>query len=596
MIGIPEVSLITSWHPGTPQEKNSPLGLRKALEAGLSVFDLYFLNHSDLEWYRRQTGRVEAAPDKDSHENDCPLCFASELTPNEIKNIAQALLKELVSDDYAGRLIGPRPRFTALATYWPLINDDNDERRKQSVRAVQNSLLLARHLGCRHVEIVGGAAFSENDGGEAQTPSDRKAATEAARQHRHERLCESLQDIFSGELGQRLLSQEDGPCLCLEIEPGSAFLINNVESFRLVNQALTDRPEVSRRVLLNVDLAHMFLADAGTAGSLDHAGAGQLKAIRDGRLEGCIGHFHVSDHARTHASDLCPGSYHFFEPDYKPWLELAVELMGQPQFSNTVAVELEACTDIHEVLRAVGRTRSWLRATAAHFGDSDEPGIVEGAILAVDVVSSTEVLAWGGLDLGKGARRINDAISEMCRVIQRRRGSVYSFTGDGVVAIFDQTHFLDARDCAANAQLAANWLFKAMKDALVRRDDWADEEQDQLALRTSLHWGQAVIPSAGPLRYQVLGADVIIGCRLMNATDLVRKPSKPPYISHRMNQAASNAFYSKLGSPPLKAWKAISSQDLKDKFKGVHWTAIRKRVEKVYLRRKGGFKKIRKNP
>lgn len=588
MAGLPEVSLISSWHAGTPGDRGPLPGLTHALHAGLSLFDLYFLNHTEITWYAAQTGRAEGKWEE--WQRQCPLCFAAALEPDEIKCIAEALLDLLVGEHYAGRLVGPRPRFAALATYWPLITDDNEDLRLLSVRAVQNSLLLAGHLGCGHVEIVGGAAFSEADGQGAMTPDEKDLCAQKVREQRFSRLCQSLCDVYCNERGHALLQATNGARLCLEMEPGSAYLIRDVQSFHEVIKGLPTLPEMEGRVLLNVDLAHMFLADADDVGGApSHAGQRQLGYLTDPAhgLKRLIGHFHVSDHARTHASDLCPGTYHFFSPDYKPWLELAAELVGQPQFSNSVAVEMEACSDIHDALRAVGRTRAWLRAAAPSPLPGSQ-GVVEGVILAVDVVGSTEVLAMEGLELEEGATRLNAAISCMCRVIQGKRGSVYSFTGDGVVAIFDQCHFLNAADCALNAQLAADALFDAMKEGVSVVDEWLDREEEKLALRIALHWGRAVIPTGGPLRHQVLGADVIIGCRLMNAADCYNNKGESLSPTHRVNQIASAPFRLQLGAQQQALWSEMSAME--GRFKGVHWIAFRKRVKQVYLRRENPFK------
>jgi hypothetical protein len=175
MPGLPEVSLITSWHGGasppapppagaahrdSPPPADPPTGLTHALRNGHGLLDLYFLSHTDLNWYMQVADRKRKWKEK---EKNCPLCFAASLERPEIERIANALLDVFI-DAYVGRLIGPRPRFAALATYWPLICDVDPELRSLSIKALQNTLVLARCLGCRHVEIVGGAAFSPEDG------------------------------------------------------------------------------------------------------------------------------------------------------------------------------------------------------------------------------------------------------------------------------------------------------------------------------------------------------------------------------------------------------------------------------------------------
>jgi class 3 adenylate cyclase len=584
MLGLPDVSLITSWHVGVPRTDHHlpspPHGIVQALQAGIGLLDLYFLNHTDIPWYMHccRTSR-KSWP---SHAADCPLCFAACLEEADITAIAEALLDLLVGSHYTGRLVGPRPRITALATFFPGISDDDLHHRTQSILAVQNALFLATKLGCRHVEIVGGAAFAESDGGQAADARGREREAEQARTRRRANLCGSLTEVYGNPRGASLLPshQSRPPFVCLEVEPGGAFLVNNVESFCAIRHDLAGYPNLTHQVLLNVDLAHMFLADSNES-ELSHAGENQLRAIREHCMD-CVGHFHLSDHARTHASDLCPGSYHFFNPDYHPWLELACELMDKPHFSRVIGVEMEACADIHDAQRAMGRTRSWLKSLIPR---SSSPSYtrVEGVIMAVDVVGSTACLAVGGVNLTEGAKRLDASISAICRAIQRYRGSVYSFTGDGVVAIFDVRHFSSEQECAMVALQAANSLFVAMRTSVGEASQWGTAESKQLAIRSALHWGESILPAAGALANQLLGADVIIACRLMNIVDHTTPLPDSPSVSHRSNLACSERIHGLLSD--AGSWSQVKDLDLK----GIHFQVIRERVKSVYVTRDDPF-------
>ena len=212
--------------------------------------------------------------------------------------------------------------------------------------------------------------------------------------------------------------------------------------------------------------------------------------------------------------------------------------------------------------------------------------------MAVDVVNSTDVLALGGkttsAKVPNGPERLNIAISRMCRVIQSKRGSVYSFTGDGMVAIFEKRHFQNETECAFSALQAADQLFDAMREGLAELDQWRDREKKHLALRIALHWGEAVIPSGGPLRHQVLGADVIITCRLMNAVDQRDQDGKPVKASHRVNQAITATFKARLPDAD-RTWNDFPEEDFETLFKGVDWVEIRGRVDKVHVARDDAF-------
>src|SRR5207302_1688087 len=85
----------------------------------------------------------------------------------------------------------------------------------------------------------------------------------------------------------------------------------------------------------------------------------------------------------------------------------------------------------------------------------------------------------------------------------RERGSVLSFTGDGVVAFFSESDFT-SREAVAAAALQA-----ARKMDPVRR-----EFGYGITLRVALHWGMVYIPVAGRLCYQAIGRHVVVAARL----------------------------------------------------------------------------------
>lgn len=560
MPGLPDVSLITSWHAGTPGSSNELTGMDHALEAGIRVLDLYFLNHDDLPWYLEQVADIPRAVPRDDQERECPLRFAASLNPLEIEKLGEALLDRLI-EKYRGRLIGSRPRFAALATYWPQLAADDGEARRLSILAVRNSLILADKLGCQHVEIVGGYAYSGEDGGGHSGRSDREAIAKGLREARLKRLAESLEEVLTPPEGIHL---PDNLFLCVEAEPGSAYLIHDVESYHNLRERLGE--PIKRRVLLNLDLAHMFLADASRKGgeTLD-----QFAYLQKHNLFTTIGHFHMSDHARSHASDLCPGTYHFFDK-YEAWLRQAILLMSEPTFSRTLAVEMEACSDIHEVRRGIGRTQAWLRSLAP---EADEHDFAEGVLMAVDITKSTKVLAFEGNPdkLKQGAKRIDLAVSAICRRIQRHRGSVYSFTGDGVVALFDSRHFHSREECVSEATKAADSLRNAMKESIQKSDEWRRIEENNLWLRVSLFWGSAVIPEVGSLRCQILGCGVIIACRMLNACD---KEKGGIVAAENVREISSEK----------QRWIEMDEAILEDpeKFGGLNWVSIRDLVGKLF--------------
>ncbi|MFA7004551.1 MAG: hypothetical protein WC429_10970 [Verrucomicrobiia bacterium] len=350
-LALPQVSLISSWYvplSGGKAEETKATSALPALELALrnriAVHDLYFLSHPDIKWYATK-GKAKF--------RDNPLDFAASLTPRQMDDIAKALIGFL-TEYYSGPLIGPCPRFAALASYWPLISlppkEDPDDLRNKSICAVRNSLYLAGKLGCRHVEIVGGSAVPEDMQARKQHKDPK-----ADRDRRLELLADALCKVYDQplkdktQLGQ--VFEGNVPYTCVEIEPGTSFLMNNLQAFLDLHDKLDERDSVAKRyTLFNADIAHLILVQGETNTEIQ-----KVQEHVD-----LLGHMHLSDHARSHASDLGPGVYHFFR-DYRPWLEIAIDqASSSSRFSRTVAMELEAISDIHEAARAIGKVSRWL--------------------------------------------------------------------------------------------------------------------------------------------------------------------------------------------------------------------------------------------
>src|SRR5437868_6738016 len=108
---LPDISLITSWFvPVWKQNFDTLKSLADPLSAGLNLLDLYFLNHVEIPWYAKAAG-IENL----SNLKLDPHGFVAGLTRPQLDRIA-ASLSERLTEDYGGQLIGPRPRYVALAT------------------------------------------------------------------------------------------------------------------------------------------------------------------------------------------------------------------------------------------------------------------------------------------------------------------------------------------------------------------------------------------------------------------------------------------------------------------------------------------------
>jgi class 3 adenylate cyclase len=501
---FPEVSLITSWYDPLVSTGNLE-ALDLALEECMPLFDLYFLGGSDIRWYQKAAGRPESG-------GTDPLSFAASLGPEELGAIATAL-KGRLTQKYQGNLIGLRPRFAALATHWPQISLPSEEdpengsefegRRIKSIKAVRNSLYLAALLGCRHVEIVCGSCIPEHFG-----PHKRESA-DVYRQVRMKALSGGLTQVFLTEGDNLLFSNAPGlgipaeriPYLCIEIEPGASFLMNGISAFDELIQLLKGTGIfASEKTLLNVDIAHMML--------LGEPEGRPLKQIRDLHLESRIGHMHISDHSKTHACDLPPGTFHFFDA-YEPWLKLALELaQNQKTFSRVIAVEMEACNSIAEALDAVATVRRWLRPIATQQETQGHPRVTStnptGSLIVVDIGNSTQELLSGQSSLEAGYLALEDAVKEICLSVQNHGGAVMSFTGDGIIGLFEDSQFTDPAR-AASAALDAVHEIEMLS---------VGSQSAGISFRASLHHGSVYIPATGRLRSQIIGPDVVCAARL----------------------------------------------------------------------------------
>lgn len=527
---FPDVSLLSSWTTAPPyplsliQSVVAPLGLTLALQEGISLYDLYFLNHRDIPWYthciRKKKGKMEQEPHR----------FAAGLTKTELETIAEHLQK-LMTEHYGGKLVGRRPRFAAVATFFPSISDIDDNKRNEAVKAIRNTLCLAGNLGIAHVEIVAGAGVPGLDYEEDDTPDDYRAKRMA-------QLVRSIKEIYTfspednsekqGDICIALNSlDKDGrlPYLAMEIELGPSFLINRLPEFKKLRDLLRRHPLAYDKLCLNVDVAHAFLT-------------GYDVSSLDADLKKSIAHIHISDHggdARNggmHAADLRPGRFHFFDypsppksaktsgevlrVDYQSWLKLAIELRRNrstySRYSGSIAIELEACHDINEVLSAIQLTRQWLRECGqTQQGKAvSSPIKPEGALLVIDLGNSTQEFA-------KTPEQLDNLVQALCKIVLAHGGSVMSYTGDGFIALFEKNHFKDDATAARNALDAALQVCRYVQEFL----------ENDITIRAALHWGEAIyIPTSGPLRDQIMGAAVICTARLCDWLGHVVEPAE----------------------------------------------------------------------
>jgi class 3 adenylate cyclase/sugar phosphate isomerase/epimerase len=602
LVPLPEVSLISSWHVPALKHRNAEdlPALRVALQNRIPLHDLYFLGESDIGWYQKACGMQKT--------KGTPLQFAASLEKEHLDRIAAALTSFLTKH-YRGPLVGLRPRFAALATYWPFISlpeeEDTGETgaptrlREQSIKAIRNSLYLARALGCRHVEIVGGSAVPEH-------PDYRKKKTnaEAYRAKRLEVLAAALCEVFKDKFDTmfRNVAPERWPYACMEVEPGRSYLISTLEDFQdfleLLQKTSGESP-ASKQVLLNADIAHILLSD----GEIDK----KRKIFESLAEQDLLGHIHLSDHARSHAADLTPGVYHFFQ-QYKPWLEVAVKQtrkqskeksLKASRFSRVISIELEACNDIHEASRAIGKVNRWLEEIRRALVESEQPNnqidpqVLNGALMVVDIGNSTKAFFSDPLDnVSARGHDLARLVSLVCRSVHNNRGSVLSFTGDGVIAFFDEQHYDSAEETTSKSLEAAGAIRKLVDietNSMADRIERADQDKRvsrNITLRAAFHYGLVFVPSSGHLRQQAIGRNVVIGARLCDWISKAIETSVPDE-DRGIIVAMTEEFQMKLSRPNKKRYAQWGLVD----FKGINGK-IKVWLEKEYFFKKHKFSRL----
>jgi class 3 adenylate cyclase/sugar phosphate isomerase/epimerase len=532
---LPEVSLITSWRVPEPQA-DKDIGARRlpgvyhALREGIGVLDLYLMEHREIRLYARIAGVSE----KEMYRE--PQAFLASLSRKQLNQIADWLQEQLVVH-FSGRSIGRRPRWGGIATFFPSISipecdgTESQQNRRDAVRALRAALYLAYRLGCPCIEAVGGS----------RTPlAPQTILPEDYAQRRHEALSLSLKEVFEAGGDRNPLKDipiSDLPGIAMEIEPGSSFLLHRIEEYGKLAESLKGHI-AEAKVGLNADIAHFFLC-------------GYYRPEHLGEYREHLLHMHLSDHAAdfvgggTHASDLVPGLYHGFD-DYRPWLELAIQETQRKgsRFSGTIAVELEACHSVGEVLSAQSIVRRWLNNVALAVGDPNaELPPLTGALIVVDLGNSTRSLLGAGDDPHLAANRLRDLLDDICTFVRRQGGTLLSFTGDGFIGLVEECYFQEGT--ADRAWKIAQGLSRKLKGVL--RQQGAGDGLD-ISLRCALHWGEVYVPNAGALREQAIGRDVVCTARLCDWLSKTIESALPEDRSVRTTYAITGEFRAKLRS------------------------------------------------
>jgi class 3 adenylate cyclase len=192
-----------------------------------------------------------------------------------------------------------------------------------------------------------------------------------------------------------------------------------------------------------------------------------------------------------------------------------------------------------------------------------------GALLAVDLGNSTSAFFQGKRDWN-GAWLLEELIANLCHQVNTHAGSIMSYTGDGLIAMFESAHFSSPEEAAQSALLCAcnickldlRQKIKIHKKARSSRTAAIPSPVD-LTIRAALHWGKFYIPGLGPLRGQIIGEDVVCTTRLCDWLGKVIELAQPPR-TRTANIAATRQFTQVVAhQEPAPQWRLWGKADFK---------------------------------
>jgi hypothetical protein len=591
---LPQISLITSWH--IPDKKTNvefsigvddpPSGITLAVREGIALLDLYLLGHHDVPVYIRALAKkcpnskwVEVVSELHNWDNEKseirkqyePQKFLASLTKKEIEAVGD-WLREKTATCFGGRGVGMRPRFGALATFFPNISDtkkDSDSEADSTIprvqggyaiQALRTSLYLAKYLGCSVVEAVGGSGTIEihedithTGGASSMQPADYRG-------ERIQSLAKALNQVYTSKERGLFNPSHSIPKIAMELEPGISFLLQNIEAFFELLEALPDTLKKLNTITLNADLAHFFILGYHNPSVLVSEAKKSLacknwlmKKIKmlppeekkrieknqerweEDSILSLISHIHLTDHAAdekwggTHASDLLLGQFHS-EEDYASWLKFAIEQTNDDtNFSGILAIELEANNIIDEVISNINTANRWIKnvanqmhddeddqSTMANFTARIQNECYEGAILVVDIGNSTQELLTNISDQFRGIWYLRKIIDSLCNTIRLNGGSIMSFNGDGFIAFFEQKQLPNAKKNVLEIinSLRVNLYMQIFQNIREQVSTSEFPDYPKIALRAGVHWGTAHIPTNGVLKGEIIGRDVVIASRI----------------------------------------------------------------------------------
>ena len=315
-------------------------------------FDLMVLRPEDIDWIR-ETDKLP----KDDRITD--------LVADHDGTVREHLTRWLVN--YRAAHPEHRIRVPALATYFPDISSKTGDRWEKACRAVVNSVKLCRALAAEGfdvtpcVEVVCGSLLEPV----IETGDDRpKLVKEYKRKAKIDRLVETLAEVKTRLAAENPPLGEGDYAIALEVEPGSAYVLNDRDALRDVYAAVC-AAGLRGVVGLNLDIAHFRIAGITPA-----VLAGGVAGYPD--LTDWLVHSHIADHPLwMHTRDLSLGAFtqvERFPTEFCPYLDVLVRRAknaraapGGLRFTNAVALELEGCSRLSWVHESLVHLKRLLR-------------------------------------------------------------------------------------------------------------------------------------------------------------------------------------------------------------------------------------------
>ena len=282
----------------------------------------------------------------------------------------QDVLYDLIAKWYATQISkaynGKPFKLAGVATYLPQIAFNKEllaETKSPSLiyldQSIQALSAFIRILNSKHlktffpsplIEVVCGSTF------DLLNSADRSLAAssvesyliETNRDRKMKQVLHSLSEVATSCEGL------DFQFAC-EVEPDCVYVLNDVTAIRQFTGMLAEFPKLKNKVSLNMDIAHMSLANA------------KPRELND--FEGMFSHSHFSDHASIHTRDRIPGTWKIVENwrsdlyGYLAVLEnsFAIRQKKNLESTNAVAIELEGCGRIKWLVESSSIARYCLR-------------------------------------------------------------------------------------------------------------------------------------------------------------------------------------------------------------------------------------------